>query len=68
MIAPSLSIVTCLHEISTRLTAAAAVSKAAVTCAEAGSEREALRIALDLDTLLHEATTLHGALCLVGRM
>lgn len=65
---PSLSVMTCLQAIGTRLGEAAAVSKAAATCAEAGSEREALRIALDLDVLLHEAITLHGALCLVGRM
>ena len=39
-----------------------------VVCAESGSEREALRIAMDLDELLNEASTLHGAVCLVGRM
>ena len=63
-----LSITVCLDEISQRLTDAAAVAKAAVACAAAGSEREAVRIALDLDELLSEATTLHGALCLIGRM
>ena len=65
---PSLNVVTCLHAISARLTEATALSKAAMTCAEAGSEREALRIALDLDVLLREAITMHSALCLVGRM
>ena len=63
-----LSITTCLAEISTRLSDAAAIAKAAVTCAAAGSEREALRIAMDLDRLLHEVQTLHGAVCLIGRM
>lgn len=63
-----LSITACLHEVSTRLIDAAAVSKAAVACAEAGSEREALQIIMDLDTILHEATTLHGAVCLIGRI
>ena len=63
-----LSITTCLAEISIRLTDAAAVAKAALTCAIAGSEREALRIAMDLDRLLNEAQTLHGAVCLIGRM
>ena len=63
-----LSIRACLGEISARLTDAAAIAKAAVTCAESGSEREALRIAMDLDELLSEAATLHGAVCLIGRM
>ena len=44
-----LSIPVCLDEISQRLTDAAAVAKAAVACVAAGSEREAVRIALDLD-------------------
>ncbi len=63
-----LSITACLSEISLRLTDAAAIACAAVTCAESGSEREALRIAMDLDELLHEAETLHGAVTLIGRM
>lgn len=63
-----LSIAACLAEISCRLTAAAAVAKAALVCAEAGSEHEAVRIAMDLDTLLQEAETLHGAVCLLGRL
>ncbi len=63
-----LSIKTGLREIASRLTDAAAIAKAAVTCAESVSEREALRIAIDLDELLHEAKTLHGALLLLGRM
>ena len=63
-----LSIRLYLDEISGRLTEAAAIAKGAVACAAGGSEREALRIAMDLDELLSEATTLHGAMCLVGRM
>lgn len=63
-----LSVTACLAEISGRLTDAAAVAKAALTCAEAGSEREAVRIAMDLDTLLHEAETLHAAVCLLSRL
>lgn len=68
MIEAGLSIRACLEEISARLTDAAAIAKAAVVCAESGSEREALRIAMDLDELLSEAGTLHGAVCLMGRM
>ena len=63
-----LSIAGCLGEISERLQDAAAIAKAAVTCAEAGSEREAVRVAMDLDELLNEASTLHGAVCLMSRM
>lgn len=71
-----LSITKGLREISERLTDASAIAKASVTpdpvrgrlCAESGSEREALRIAMDLDELLHEAVTLHGAVCLLGHM
>lgn len=57
-----------LDEIVTRLTDAAAIVKAAVACAEAGSTREALRIVLDLDEILSETTTLHSALILAGRL
>lgn len=63
-----LSVVACLSEISARLTDAAAIARAAVICAESGSEREALRIVLDLDERLHEATTLHEAVILLGRV
>ena len=62
-----LSISACLSEISLRLTDAAAIARAAVTCAESGSEREALRIAMDLDELRHEAQTLHGAVTLISQ-
>ena len=63
-----LSIRACLDAISDRLTDAAAIARAAVACAEAGSEREGLRIAMSLDALLHEAVTLHGAAALIGRV
>ena len=46
----------------------AAIAKPAVTWAESGSEREAVLIAMDLDELVHEVATLHGAMCLIGRM
>lgn len=56
----------CLHEMCIRLSDAAAIAKAAVACAEAGSEHQAVQIIVDLDTRLHETTTLHGAVCLIG--
>ncbi len=63
-----MDITTCLEALSTRLDDAAAVAQAAVTCAKSGSEHEAVGIALQLDGLLNEAQTLHGAVCLIGRM
>lgn len=63
-----IDIATCLEALSRRLVDAAAVAQAAVACAHAGSQREAVRIALKLDDLLGEAQTLHGAVCLLGRM
>lgn len=64
----SLSVTAGIAAVSTRLTDAAAIAKAALVCAESGSEHEAVRILLDLDELLGEATTLHGAICLLGRL
>lgn len=63
-----LSVTAGLAAISARLSDAAAVAKAALVCAESGSEREAVRIVLDLDEMLSEATTLHAAVCLIGRI
>jgi len=64
----TISITGCLKEISGRLTDAAAVEKAAVTCAESGSEHEAVRIVLELDEMLHEASTLLNGVTLLNRM
>ena len=66
--AAGLNITECLREIASRMAEGAAIAKAALVCAESGSEREATRIAMDLDELLHEAQTLHGAMALLGRM
>ena len=63
-----LSVTAGLAAISARLTEAAALAKAALVCARAGAEREAVRIVLDLDVPLSEAQTLHGAVCLIGRI
>lgn len=62
-----LSVTGCLVEISGRLTDAAAIAKAAVVCAESGSEKEAVRRSMDLDELLHEAETLNRAVALMNR-
>lgn len=63
-----MDITTCLEALSRRLVDAAAVAQAAVTCARSGSDREAIGISMPLDMLLSEAQTLHGAVCLIGRM
>ena len=63
-----ISITGCLKEISGRLTDAAAVAKAAVTCAESGSERQAVRIVLEVEEMLHEASTLLNGITLLNRM
>jgi hypothetical protein len=63
-----LSIAGCLGEISGRLVDAAAVAKTAVTCAEAGSERQAVRIVLDVEEMIHETNTLLNGVTLMSRM
>ena len=63
----ALSVTGCLIEISARLTDAAAIAKAAVVCAESGSEKDAVRLSMDLDELLHEADTLHRTVALMNR-
>lgn len=68
MAGTGLSITGCLKEVATRLTDAAAIARAAVTCAESGSEHEAIRLSLDLDEMLHEAQALHRAATLLNRM
>ncbi|MCJ2020426.1 hypothetical protein MKK84_23845 [Methylobacterium sp. E-065] len=63
-----LSVTAAQAAISARLTEASALAKAALVCAHAGYEREAVRIVLDPDVPLSEAQTLHGASCLIGRI
>lgn len=62
-----LSITASLVEISTRLDAVAARAHAALSCAKSGAEGEALRIAMDIDEVVYEVKTLHGAMRLAGR-
>lgn len=63
-----LTITDCLREIEARLSRAAAITRAGLTCAEAGHEGEALRIVLDLEQLTGEADHLLGMAALMGRM
>lgn len=64
---PTLSVTAVLAAISVRLPEAAALAKAALVY-RAGSECKAMRILSDLDVPLSEAQTLHGAICLIGRI
>jgi len=64
---PTLSVTAVLAAISVRLPEAAALAKAALVY-RAGSECKAMRILIDLDAPLSEAQTLHGAICLIGRI
>jgi hypothetical protein len=63
-----ISITGCLCEIRDPLTDAAAVAKAAVTCAESGSEHQAVRIVLDVEEMLHEVSTLLNGITLLRRI
>jgi hypothetical protein len=58
----------CLRAISARLTEVGAIGKAAVTCAESGSEDHAVRIAFDLEEPVQEANMLLKAACLMQRI
>jgi hypothetical protein len=57
-----------LVEIRKRLDQAASVAKAAETCATAGNLPTAIEIALDIDQLLYETTTLLNAAALIMRL
>ncbi len=63
----NVSVLALLRAMSTRLDDAAAITRAAVTCAESGAEQQAVRISLKMDALLYEAETLHRAVTLVAR-
>lgn len=58
----------CLKEISLKHVSAAAIARGAVTCAESGDALAAVRIALEVEPLLHEANTLLNAASLMNRL
>jgi hypothetical protein len=55
-----------LGEIRCRLDKAAGISRAADACAGAGFHEKGLEVALDMQHLLHEATTLLNAASLTN--
>jgi hypothetical protein len=59
---------TYLTQIRTRLDKAAGIGRAADACAGAGFHEKGLEVALDMEQLLHEATTLLNAASLINRI
>jgi hypothetical protein len=59
---------TYLTEIRNRLDKAAGIGRAADACAGAGFLEKGLEIALDVEQLLYEATTLLNAASLINRI
>jgi hypothetical protein len=57
-----------LAEIRCRLDKAAGRGRAADACAEAGLHEKGLEVALDIEQLLYEATTLLNAASLINRI
>jgi hypothetical protein len=62
------TIKTYLAEIRSRLDKAAGIGRAADACAGAGFHEKGLEVALDMEQLLHEATTLLNAASLINRI
>jgi hypothetical protein len=63
-----ITIRTYLTEIRRRLDRAAGIGRAADACAGAGFHEKGLEVALDMEQLLYEATTLLNAASLVKRI
>jgi hypothetical protein len=57
-----------LAEIRSRLDKAAGIGRAADACAGAGFHEKGLEVALDMEQLLYEATTLLNAASLINRI
>jgi hypothetical protein len=62
------TIKTYLSEIRNRLDKAAGIGRAADACAGAGFHEKGLEVALDMEQLLYEATTLLNAASLISRI
>ena len=62
------TIKTCLAEIRGRLDKAAGIGRAADACAGAGFHEKGLEVALDMEQLLYEATTLLNPASLINRI
>jgi hypothetical protein len=62
------TIKTYLAEIRNRVDKAAGIGRAADACAGAGFHEKGLEVALDMEQLLYEATTLLNAASLISRI
>jgi hypothetical protein len=62
------TIKTYLTEIRRRLDKAAGIGRAADACAGAGFHEKGLEVALDMEQLLYEATTLLNAASMINRI
>ena len=62
------TIKTYLNEIRSRLDKAAGIGRAADACASAGFYEKGLEVALDMEQLLYEATTMLNAASLINRI
>ena len=62
------AIKTYLNEIRSRLDKAAGIGRAADACAGAGFHEKGLEVALNMEQLLYEATTLLNAASLINRI
>ena len=62
------TIKTYLTEIRNRLDKAAGIGRAADACAGAGFHEKGLEVALDIEQLLYEATTLLNSASLINRI
>jgi hypothetical protein len=62
------TIKTYLNEIRSRLDKAAGIGRAADACAGAGFHEKGLEVALDMEQILYEATTLLNAASLISRI
>lgn len=56
-----------LKSMSERLADASSLAKAAATCAESGNQDQAITIALDIEQLVYEVSTLLNAVSLMNR-
>ena len=57
-----------LREMRERLNEAAAIAKAADACAEAGSIKKAVEVALDIEQLVYEVNTFLNAASMMNRI
>jgi hypothetical protein len=57
-----------LKEIHSRLNEAAGIARAADACAEAGDADRGVKVALDIEQLVYEATRLLDAASLINRL